>query len=79
MARFRYRWLRHIRTTPERRANTGDAADARANGEALPVRRSRLGINLPSAWDDIVRCAQRSWKKHRKHKFRRIADMSIEP
>jgi hypothetical protein len=76
MARIhRYCWWRLLRTTNERRANTGDATDARIEGEPPPVRRSRLGYNLPSAWDDIVRCAQRSWKKHRKRQFRRIADM----
>jgi hypothetical protein len=60
-------WLRHMRTTQERRRFYADAA------EGVKLRNARSPISLPNLWDDIGRSLQRSWKKHRKIKWRRIA------
>mgnify|MGYP001559602074 CR=1 FL=1 len=57
MARTSYfNYLRYPRTTQELRAGPTRAKRAR----------------LPTAYDDISRCTQRSWKVHRKLKWRRI-------
>lgn len=49
--------LRHPRTFQELKA-----------GEIRAKRR-----NIPTAYNDISRCNQRSWKVHRKTKWRRLA------
>jgi hypothetical protein len=56
--------LRYMHTTQERRRWFRDAADG------VVPRRSRSPIQLPSAWSDVWRRPQRSWKKHRRHKWR---------
>lgn len=66
-------WLRHIRTTQERRRYDADVE------AGVPPRAARSPISLPSLWDDIHRGIQRSWKKHRRHKWRRVADMNESP
>lgn len=60
-------WLRHMRTTQERRQWFADS-------DAVALRRSRAPTALPSLWDDFWRRAQRSWKEQRRFKWRRIAD-----
>ena len=54
-----YNWLRYPRTTQELRIG--------------PTRAKRNSI--PTAWDDIRRCVQRSWKAQRRTRWRRIARM----
>lgn len=71
-------YFRCPRTTGERRRAAGDAADSRS-GEETVMARGRRGLRtLPNTYDDIFAkpFRWRSWKKHRKLKFRRIADMS---
>jgi hypothetical protein len=57
--------FRHPRTTAERRANYGVAADGLEYG--LRVRPARRGHLLVSAWDDQNRstCDVRCWKHYR--------------
>ena len=55
-------WLRHIKTTQERRRWEADL-------EAARLRRARSPRSLPSLWDDIQRHPQRSWKEQRRHKW----------
>jgi hypothetical protein len=55
-------WFRNIRTTQEIRLNTSVHAE---EGE-IPVRAARNKRNLPTAWEDIIRTPQRSWKAQRK-------------
>ena len=54
-------WLRHPKTTQERRANQDGYA-----------RKKRCLHHLPSAWDDIGRSdwRDRSWKRHRKTQYK---------
>lgn len=59
-------WLRHPKTTAERRAAAGQEADR--NPSLVRSRRNhRVLIN---SWDDIPRSAERSWKRHRKTQWR---------
>lgn len=55
-------YLRHIRTTQERRQ--WFAADEEI------LRLSRSPAQLPSYWSDIWRRTQRSWKAHRLTRWR---------
>jgi hypothetical protein len=50
-------WLRYPHTAQELRAG------------AVRSKRARL----PTAWDDRRRCVQRTWKVHRKTRYRHIA------
>jgi len=54
--------FRRPRTTAE------IAANAAALDDGIPVRGRRR--NLPSAWDDLPRQVQRSWKAHRRTRWR---------
>lgn len=54
-------YLRHVRTTQERRE--WFASDA-------PLRGARSPKNLPTYWSDIWRKTQRSWKKFRKTQWK---------
>ena len=54
-----YMWLRHPRTTAERRANEDGWCRSKRN----PHR-------LPQAYDDIVIRTQRSWKSYRKTQWK---------
>lgn len=65
MVRNRDLW-RYMHTTQERRRWYQDAFDV-----ALRLKRSPR--NLPTVWDDIVKHIERSWKAHRKTRWRRIA------
>jgi hypothetical protein len=56
-------WLRHMRTTQERRRWFADAMD-------VVLRRSRGPHSLRSLWDDVWRKPRRSWKEHRKTKYK---------
>lgn len=63
-------WLRHMKTTQELRAVES------ANVDQLPFRGKRR--NLPTLWDDFFVRAQRTWKRHRKTKYRVIRDMDVK-
>jgi len=61
MARKRWAWLRHPRTTQELRANQ-DRNDPLVRGKRR---------NIPTAWDDNHIRSQKSWKYlGRKHQYR---------
>ena len=60
-------YLRHVRTTQERRL--WFAADE------VELRRARSIRNLPHYWWDIWRDVQRTWKKHRRTRWRRTIKM----
>jgi hypothetical protein len=53
------RFFRHMRTTQERRRWHADSAEVK-------LRLRRGPVTLRSAWDDVMRRPQRSWKAHRK-------------
>ena len=55
-----YRWMRHPRTTAEKRANQ----------DTEYVRGRRLPKQLVDTYDDINICTQKSWKKKRKKQYR---------
>jgi hypothetical protein len=54
-----YGWFRNIRTTQEMRFWDEEFC-----------RRKRSPTQLPNAWWDIHRTAQRSWKEHRKTQWK---------
>lgn len=56
---MRLRRLRRPKTAHEKRANQ--------DGWNRPGRNAH---NLPSAWDDVWRPVQRSWKKFRKKQYK---------
>jgi hypothetical protein len=58
-------YLRHIRTTQERRQWFGV--------EDVQLRARRSPAMLPTYFDDIWRRTQKSWKEHRRLKWRRIS------
>jgi hypothetical protein len=58
------KFLRHPRTTQERRANS------KGFRHEYKVRARRNQKNLVEAWDDIWNRSQRSWKKHRKTQYK---------
>jgi hypothetical protein len=60
----RGRCFRHVRTFAEHRSN--QAVD-RDEPPARPARGHRL---LPNLWDDVMRTVERSWKAHRKTRWR---------
>lgn len=55
------RYMRHPRTTQERRASQ--------DGWARPNRNMK---NLPNTWDDIWIKHQRCWKEYRETQYKRI-------
>jgi hypothetical protein len=60
-------WLRHPRTTQERREWSPEFGRAK---------RSRK--RLVEAWDDIVTSEQRSWKEHRRTQWRPVNHLHDE-
>ena len=54
--------LRHPKTTQEIKWNEAHEK------QEVKVRKKRM--RLPTAWDDIWRKSQRSWKKHRKTQWK---------
>lgn len=62
---MRYCWFRRPKTTSEVRANSDPDIK-------LMVRGARLPTQLPSAYDDINRCVQRSWKVHRGTQYKGV-------
>jgi hypothetical protein len=58
---MRYRWIRRPRTTQERRVGAWRAKRAR----------------LPTHYDDLPRCVQRSWKVHRPYRWREPRDIAV--
>lgn len=61
-------FMRHMRTTAERRLN---ALVLKDEGE-VPARVARTGHNLPNSWDDYRRHQERCWKAQ--HKGRKSWD-----
>jgi hypothetical protein len=53
-------FLRHMRTTQERRRGEADA------DRGVPPRACRNATNLPNYWMDFWRRPQRSWKAYRR-------------
>ncbi|MDM0118022.1 hypothetical protein QTI66_38740 [Variovorax sp. J22R133] len=51
-------WIRQIATMSERRSNGLVVIEDGEHG----ARRARMGRQLPSSWEDIGKCTQRSWK-----------------
>ena len=66
--RGRYCWDRRMRTAAEIRANAAVAADEEANELGVVVRGNRK--HLPTFWDDLPRHVSRSWKVHRRTRWR---------
>lgn len=65
-------WLRHPKTTSERRVTTGHENDEDLLEYGVKIRGRRRGHNLPNAWDDIPRSEKgRSWKNYRKHQWKK--------
>jgi hypothetical protein len=60
-------FLRHMRTTQERRRWFADVAE-------VDLRRGRSPRGLPNYWWDLWRHTQKSWKEHRRTKWRRTAE-----
>ena len=56
-------YFRHPKTTNERRASF-EAADG------VKIRAKRRGRNLPNDWDDKPARRQRSWKRHRRTRWK---------
>lgn len=65
-----YRWLRHPRTTSERRASDAVDNDPEMREYKVKSRAKRSKAMLPSAWDDLPRHVDKSWKRHRKTQYR---------
>lgn len=59
--RFHSRYFRNVRTHSAIKAS---ALVLVSDGEP-PVRPCRNQANLPTCWDDVFRCTERSWKSHR--------------
>jgi len=66
------RWLRHRRTTNERRANS---ETPEKDGVVSRVRGKRKSDRLPSTFDDLCLCYQRSWEKYRRIQRKDTADI----
>lgn len=65
-------WLRHPRTTQERRYN-GKRGICYDDGEyVVKIRCKRSQPMLPSLWDDIIRQdgCHRTWKRHRNTQYK---------
>ena len=62
---MRYCWYRHPKTTSEVRANSDPDIRQMVRGARLPTK-------LPSAYDDMNRTVQRSWKVHRKSQYKGV-------
>lgn len=71
-------WMRHPRTTQERRAN-GKRNRLVIGDYVVKLRPSRNMIHLTDTYDDPWRRdgMNRSWKRHRKNQWRRITNMSV--
>lgn len=66
-------YLRYPKTQAERRLAAGAPVD-----EFEPTPRSaRSRRHLPSAWDDQIRCNQRSWKSHRRTQWKPIQTKGV--
>ncbi len=62
--------MRQPRTTQERRANQNGQFIKEWDGFVVKIRGGRL--NLPNAWDDIIRgdwSHRKCWKRHRKVQY----------
>lgn len=59
-------WLRHPKTTQERREHSDPET-------AEYVRAKRAPMNLPNYYDDAPRGKQKSWKKQRRQRWKEIA------
>lgn len=59
-------FFRHPKTTQERR----QAAASRTDPDVPDARGKRSLRNLVDSREDLGRCRQRSWKRHRKTQFK---------
>lgn len=66
--RGRYCWARRIRTANEIRANAAVGAEAETMELGVVVRGRRK--HLPTNWDDLPRNVSRSWKDHRRNRWK---------
>lgn len=66
---WRYHWLRRPRTNRERRLENLGSDWADEFGK-IRVRGRRTAPNLPTWYDDIPHCKQKTWKKRRKTQHR---------
>jgi hypothetical protein len=74
--RRRFRYMRHPRTTNERRAYFHDEISE----YQIRVRGRRTSKNLPEAWDDMLRSDtynHKNWKHHRRHQWKVDIDMNM--
>lgn len=64
-------WLRHPRTTQERRAN-GRRGVIEIDEFLIRLRAKRNSYRLPQHWDDIIRgdIEHRTWKRHRRQQYK---------
>lgn len=62
-------YFRSPQTTNEQRQADGHRS------EGIRIRAARRSVNLPDNWDDVYRSTlrDRSWKRNRRLKWRRIA------
>lgn len=66
-------YLRYPKTQAERRLAGGGPVD-----EFEPAPRSaRSRRYLPTAWDDQIRCNQRSWKSHRRTQWKTVQSEEV--
>lgn len=63
-------FLRHPRTTQERRANQEGPGERL--GRRTWCRAKRRCHRLPNAWDDMIIYNQKCWKKYRKTQYRPV-------
>jgi hypothetical protein len=70
--RGRYGWFRGMDTYAARRAAAGFATDDEAGEAGVRHRAKRNLANLPTAWNDIGRCVDRSWKRHRLNQWKEV-------
>lgn len=61
-------WWRFPKTTQENNENYNASVDEELKIYNIKIRPKR--INLPTQWDDKIRCVQKSWKVHRKTQWR---------
>ena len=64
-------WLRHMRTTQERREN-GKRDFIVVEGYKVRIRAKRNQANLPCYWCDIFNRSweDRTWKRHRRTQYK---------
>ncbi len=61
-------YYRRPYTTQERRAVIAVRGEVKVRAKRAP--RSSTSYTLPTSWDDLRRCVQRTWKVHRTSQYR---------